>query len=324
MATSSYWVERHRRVLIGLPMYGAVILISCNFLSIYLIICTYYWYIPLVYLLWMLLDINSCETGSRGFACLRKIRLPDFPFLFETSTPYQLDPDRNYLFCCYPHGPLPYGFIKDFMFDKGKFKEYFPNHKTYMTNMHASFLIPYFREMLLVFGCCSASEKSLNYLLSKPNGGNAVALILGGRDEMNYVHKKDYHIVLKRRKGFARVALKNGSPIVPVFSFGANDVYNYPQNRIRQFLEWLESRTGANLMISYGQGIFHNWYGGVPFIKPINTIVGEPIDVVKNDNPSREEIEELHAKFTNALIKLFDDHKDKYEPGGIKKLIIIE
>ncbi|KAF5307029.1 hypothetical protein FQR65_LT07172 [Abscondita terminalis] len=232
------------------------------------------------------LDRNSHVTGSRGFAWLRNLPVPDFPFKFKTSSSYELDPKRNYLFCCYPHGLLPVGVVLPFLFEKCGFKNVFPNHKPYLTTMPESYYFPYFREMLLAFNCCSASEKSLNYLLSDKNAGNAVALIVG----------------------------------VPVFSFGVNSVYKYPQNK---FLDWIKTVTGINLKLSYGQGFFHNWYGIVPFINPVNTIVGEPIDVKRNDNPTREEVEELHKKFTNALIKLFDDHKHLYEEDDIK-LVIIE
>ncbi|KAF5307028.1 hypothetical protein FQR65_LT07171 [Abscondita terminalis] len=194
-------------------------------------------------------DRNVHETGGRGFFWLRNVPMPDLPLIFKKSSSYQLDSNRNYLFCCYPHGILSIGVAIPFIFEKGGFKNIFPNHNPYLTTMHETYYFPFFRETPLAFNCCSASERSLNYLLSKKNGGNAVALIVGGSDEIGYSHKEDYHIILKRRKGFARVALK----MVP---------------------QWIKSVTGINLNLSYGQGVFHNWYGVVPFIKPVNTIVG--------------------------------------------------
>lgn len=40
-----------------------------------------------------------------------------------------------------------------------------------------------------------------------------------------------------------------------------------------------------------------------------NFSVGEPIDVQQSENPSTEEIEELHMKYVNSLKKLFDQHR---------------
>ena len=50
--------------------------------------------------------------------------------------------------------------------------------------------------------------------------------------------------------------------------------------------------------------------------------VGEPIEVSKKENPTKEEIEDLHSKYIEALQKLFEDHKEKYEPNEDVKLEI--
>lgn len=41
-------------------------------------------------------------------------------------------------------------------------------------------------------------------------------------------------------------------------------------------------------------------------------LVGAPIEVKKTDNPTDEEVEEIHAKFTEAIKKLFEEDKHKY------------
>lgn len=43
-----------------------------------------------------------------------------------------------------------------------------------------------------------------------------------------------------------------------------------------------------------------------------NYTAGKPIDVPKNDNPTKQQIEELHAEFTKQLVELFNAEKHKY------------
>ncbi|KAK4876557.1 hypothetical protein RN001_009063 [Aquatica leii] len=327
MDKGNYWDERYKRLIICIPIFACFFgLCGCLFM-LYLLFCTCYWYFPILYLIWIfILDRNTCETGNRSFSWLYK-NLPDpkLPFSFKTSTDYQLDHNKNYLFCCFPHGILPFGVLSAFTFEKGGFKDVFPTHTPYITTIPSNHFVPFFREFMIAFNYCSASEKSLNYLLNDKKGGKAVALFVGGSEEIGYSSKKNYHILLKKRKGFARVALKNGSPLVPVFSFGLNSCYKFVENSVvTRFFNWLESVTSLKLALFYGQGIFQDWFGICPLIKPITSIVGEPINVVKNENPTREEIEQLHEKFTNEIIKLFNEHKNKYISNAEKVQLIID
>jgi len=40
--------------------------------------------------------------------------------------------------------------------------------------------------------------------------------------------------------------------------------------------------------------------------------VGSPIDVTRTENPSQEQIDELHDRYIDSLVKLFEDNKEKY------------
>ena len=44
--------------------------------------------------------------------------------------------------------------------------------------------------------------------------------------------------------------------------------------------------------------------------------VGEPLAAIKRENPSQEDIEDLHEKYVEALVDLFENHKETY---GIDK-----
>ncbi|KAF3422325.1 hypothetical protein E2986_12256 [Frieseomelitta varia] len=62
--------------------------------------------------------------------------------------------------------------------------------------------------------CASSSPESLNELLSTkpeaPYTGRVTILIVGGAAEAMECKPGTYRILIKRRKGFVRLALKNG------------------------------------------------------------------------------------------------------------------
>lgn len=58
----------------------------------------------------------------------------------------------------------------------------------------------------------------------KRKTGVSVGLMVGGIAEMFMIRPDHERIKLKDRKGFVRVALEHGTPILPVYMFGANQV----------------------------------------------------------------------------------------------------
>lgn len=62
----------------------------------------------------------------------------------------------------------------------------------------------------------------------------------------------------------------------------------------------------------------------IPYRHPLTTVIGAPIDVTQNPQPTREEVDALHAKFIKALNKLFNDHKAKYVKNAENVKLIIE
>lgn len=49
--------------------------------------------------------------------------------------------------------------------------------------------------------------------------------------------------------------------------------------------------------------------------------VGEPLDVPQIDNPTEEDIDLWHSRYTQALSKLFHDHKERYADSDVKLII---
>ncbi len=51
--------------------------------------------------------------------------------------------------------------------------------------------------------------------------------------------------------------------------------------------------------------------------------MGKPIPVPKVENPTKEIIEEYHAKFVQALKSLFEEHKAQYDLAGSEAKLVL-
>jgi 2-acylglycerol O-acyltransferase 2 len=54
--------------------------------------------------------------------------------------------------------------------------------------------------------------------------GQAITIVIGGASESLSAHPGTADLTLKKRFGFVKIAIREGADLVPVFSFGENDV----------------------------------------------------------------------------------------------------
>lgn len=290
-------------------------------LSLYIMVFTKFWWAMCLYYLWIYIDRETADKGGRrsewirGWAWWAYLRAY-FPLRMDRLPWVELNRRKNYLFCCFPHGMLCTGPFGAFGVTGGGFHDFFPNHTPHIFTLAQHFSMPFFRELAFGLGGCSASAKCINNVMSKPGGGNVGVLMVGGATEAFYCKPRTYKIILTKRKGFVKLALQNGCSLVPVFSFGETDLFDQVSNPegsfVRKLQEWLKQYIGIAPAIPVGRGFFQYNFGMIPKRKPVTTVVGEPIDVVKTENPSREEVETLHEKFTQSLINLFETQKGLY------------
>ncbi|XP_063619561.1 2-acylglycerol O-acyltransferase 2-A-like isoform X2 [Cydia splendana] len=301
---------------ISLVLFGEAFAIYLFFKLLY----SQYWWLAIIYSVWMLRDIDTPARGGRTFEWVRnwawwRYYRDYFPLkLVKTAN---LDPSRNYLLACFPHGVVCTGAFGAFATNAMDFYKIFPGMSCNMITLGGHFLVPFFRDLILGLGACTSSRESLLYLLDKKkHKGNCVALIVGGAAEALDSHPGEYSVILSRRKGFIRIAMASGAPLVPVFSFGEPDVFrplNNPQDSwLRWFQEAVRRWTGISPMFPVGRGVFQYNFGVVPLRAPVTTVVGTPMEVQKNLEPTDAEVDAVHAEFTQRLVDLFEAEKHKY------------
>ncbi|KAM5228712.1 2-acylglycerol O-acyltransferase 1-like [Ctenodactylus gundi] len=275
-----------------------------------------YWFLYIPYLIWLYFDWWTPEQGGRRYDWVRswtvwKYFMDYFPIrLIKTQ---DLDPNHNYVFGFHPHGILGTGFFGNFCTYFSDFKELFPGFTAYVHVLPYWFRCPLFREYLMSLGPVSVSKESVSYVLSKEGGGNISVIVLGGAKESLDAHPGKFTLFICQRKGFVKMALTHGAYLVPVFSFGENEIYKQISNPegslIQAVQDKLQKAMGFALPLFYGRGIFQCSFGLIPFRKPIHTIVGRPIPVRRTPNPTPAQVEELHQTYLEELRKLFEEHK---------------
>ncbi|KAF6333584.1 monoacylglycerol O-acyltransferase 2 [Rhinolophus ferrumequinum] len=280
---------------------------------------TRFWLVSVLYATWWYLDRETPRQGGRRIQALRrcvvwKYMKNYFPVsLVKTA---ELDPSRNYLAGFHPHGVLAAGAFLNLCTESTSFPEIFPGIRPYLMMLTVWFRTPFFRDYIMSGGLVTSDKESAAHILSRKEGGNLLGIIVGGAQEALNARPGAYQLLLRNRKGFVRLALMHGADLVPIFSFGENDLYDQVENSPGSWLRSIQNRLqkimGISLPLFHGRGIFQYNFGLLPYRRPITTVVGKPIRVQKTPNPSQEEVDKLHQHYIKELCDLFEAHKLKY------------
>lgn len=292
---------------------------GCLFLSIYVVVATKYYYLPLLYAVYYYFDAGTSENGGRRCNWIRKWKIwkyfcDYFPIKIVKTT--DLDPNKNYIMGFHPHGVLSVSAFGNFATEGSGWSEIFPGLTPYLLVLAGHFQFPVFRDYFMSGGAVAVTSKSMTNILTKNKCGQALCLVVGGALEALEANPGQYNLKLKSRKGFIKIALRTGASLVPVYSFGETDLYLQAKNPegsiLRKIQNFMTSKFGFSPPLFHGRGVFNYTFGLLPFRKPVNTVFGKPIDVKKTENPTQEELDSLHEQYMKALINLFEEHKEKY------------
>lgn len=238
----------------------------------------------------------------------------------------ELDPKENYIFGYHPHGIIGLGALGNFCGEGTGFSENFPGIYPHLLTLSINFRFPISREYCMSTGVCSVDRDSIEYILKEMGPGHSVAIVVGGAAESLEARPGNFKLTLKNRKGFVKLALRNGASLVPIFSFGENDLYdqvsNPPGSPLRKWQTKMKDLMGFAPPLFRGRGVFQYSFGLLPQRRPINTVFGAPIKVHKIENPSPEEVDKLHSQYIIALQELFEKHKKNYGITEDKQLEI--
>jgi len=288
------------------------------------------WPILVVYLLWIHYIDNSADHGGRRSPWFRSIRFwryfADYypsSFLKECDLPA----DQPYVFGYHPHGIIGMGAICTFATEATGFSQAFPGIKPHLLTLSTNFQIPIYRDILLALGICSVSKKSCSNIL-KAGPGYAITIVVGGAAESLSARPGTADLTLRRRLGFIKVAIQHGADLVPVFSFGENDIYQQMPNEkgttVYALQKKFQSVFGFTLPLFHGRGLLNYNLGLMPYRRRIVSVIGNPVHVIQSDKPTLEEIMSTQKLYIEELTRIWNTYKDEFAKARTRELNIID
>lgn len=286
------------------------------------------------YLLYIFVLDRNAHLKPSGSTPIRRLKMwkhlaEYFPArLIKTC---DLDPKEHYLICGHPHGIACFSYVANFFIEATGFGEVFPGIKLYPALLEQHFFTPFHREIALWSGFRGNSRKALMNVLQGPPG-SSVFLLPGGASEALKSFPGTMDLILNKRKGFIRIALRSGAHLVPVIAFGETDLFDITQTKPGTLMHWVQrmvlSLTKFALPIISGSGFFSG-AGPLPKALPLTTIIGPPVRVVKWTGPASgpeftAQVEELHARYCSALHALWEQYNGQYGKNMTKEMEVVE
>mmetsp|Transcript_36382 Transcript_36382/g.58370 ORF Transcript_36382/g.58370 Transcript_36382/m.58370 type:complete len:919 (+) Transcript_36382:1219-3975(+) len=209
---------------------------------------------------------------------------------------------KQAIWCFHPHGIFPTTMI--WLPNAKMFRNRFPN--VWLNSLTATIihLTPLMRDVAQWAGVRDVGRASVEHTLKK---GDSPMLVVGGQSEMFLSKAWEDKVAFHRRhRGFVRMAIRHGVPLIPTVSFGEwKSMSNVELPRMQA---WFKDRVGFPIpYFPYGR-----WYLPVTRRSPITVCVGAPI-IPKNQSasPTKEQIDELHTEYFTALEDLWQRNKAK-------------
>ncbi|KAM0486770.1 hypothetical protein ACHAPX_000033 [Trichoderma viride] len=288
-----------------------------------------------------LVHLTMSSAATNGKLSYRSEYLRSLPlwrffaayFPMRLHKTHDLPPDRRYIFGYHPHGIISHGAWTAFSTNALGFSAKFPGITNTLLTLESNFRIPFYRDWILTMGMASVSKESIRNTLTrggpKNDGiGRAVTIVVGGARESLTAQPGALRLILKGRKGFVKMALRTGADLVPVLSFGENDLYDQltaeTHPMVHKFQMFVLKVFKFTLPAIHGRGILNYDVGLMPYRREVNIVVGKPIriDTPPCEQPLQEDVDRYHELYVEEIEKIWETYKDQFAKGRMSELVI--
>ena len=219
-------------------------------------------------------------------------------------------PEGKHLFIFHPHGVLS---IANNFHVGSKLTDW-ATRPIKATIIDSLFWLPFAKEILEKVNVVGSNYESMKGVLDE---GQSLTVCLGGVKEILYTEPNTMKLSIKNKRGVFKLALQTGTPLVPVISYGENELFEILDR------PWL--RPIQSFLIQYNLYLpiptmksCTTWFGipWAPLKNPIHTVVGKAIKVNQVAEPSDKEIIELREIYFKALTELYQRTRPQcYKPN---------
>lgn len=174
--------------------------------------------------------------------------------------------------------------------------------------------VPFVRNIVGIFGFVSASAASLKRHFKNEGIAGCVVIYVGGMAELFQCSRDEERLYLSKRKGFIKLALREGVEVVPVYFFGntsALSILKAPP------LAYLSRKLQVSVTLIWGR------FGlPIPRDDKIMCVVGRPLGIPHIENPTDTDVNKWHSKYCCEVQRLFDKYREKAPLYKDKELYI--
>ncbi|KAG2532451.1 hypothetical protein BBO99_00001058 [Phytophthora kernoviae] len=195
-----------------------------------------------------------------------------------------------------------------------QWRKLFPNFYAHILTASVLHQMPLARDILHFYGSREVTRNAFAYTLQNKE---SVLLVPGGQAEMLEQRSAQKEVrVYTHHKGFIRLAIEHGVPLVPVLSFNEGEMMDNVQAPMMQ--RWFVKKLAFPFpYFPYGRGL-------LPIPRKVNIpiVVGEPLEVPHIPKPTQDDVDKVHTKYFAALEEIFVKYKDEVGCGDYKLVFI--
>jgi 2-acylglycerol O-acyltransferase 2 len=193
----------------------------------------------------------------------------------------EIDMKKQYIKCLMPHGVFP--FTSLFLHKKDDV----------LVTSRLLYKAPFLSHSLKTLNGIPALYDDMNRALQAKK---SLLVYPGGVREI--FKSSQECIVIKKRKGIFRLALENGVPLLPIYTFGLSQIYK--RSDISITFPYLFKNKKDTAAYYYGY-----YYTPFPFQKKLFSVVGKPIPVKKKKDVTLQDINSLRDIYIQEVKKLY-------------------
>lgn len=180
---------------------------------------------------------------------------------------------------------------------------------------HFFFWIPLIKDIIRNLNAIPSDYRSIKNALKT----ESISIALGGAREQKIFENNKIDVIVENRRGIFKIALETGTPIVPVLTYGENELFPRIKN---SFLDECNEFLYLLFKVRFPFPTIESIYNWQEISKhpldPVYSYTGRPIYVKKIEFPTEKNIKKLRSIYISRIKELFDKTK---KPGFTLNII---